>query len=77
MSNSFIFDNNFNSHSNDQEIKSSCYSTGCGFCYKFLLGATGPTGPTGPSGGTTGATGPTGPQGLQGVTGVIGPTGAT
>lgn len=51
MSNSFIFDNNFNSHYNDQEIKSNCHNIGCGFCYKFLLGATGPTGPTGPSGG--------------------------
>lgn len=60
MSNSFLFDNNFNSHSNDQEIKSSCHNTGCGFCYKFLLGTTGPTGPTGPSGGTIGATGPSG-----------------
>lgn len=56
MSNSFLFDNNFNSHSNDQEIKSSCHNTGCGFCYKFLLGAS----PTGPSGGTTGVTWPSG-----------------
>ena len=61
MSNSFIFDNNFNSHSNDQEIKSNCHNIWCGFCYKFLLGATGPTGP----------------QGLQGIPGEIGPTGAT
>ena len=59
MDNSCFSDNNYNYHCNNKEINSNCHNTGCGFCYKFLLGATGPTGATGPQG-AQGDVGPTG-----------------
>lgn len=50
MDNSCFSDNNYKYHCNNKEINSNCHNTGCGFCYKFLLGATGPTVATGPQG---------------------------
>ena len=81
MDNSCFSDHNRDCGCNNQSMNSNGHNN-CGYCYKFLLGATGPTGDTGPQGlqgiqGEVGPTGATGPQGLQGIQGEVGPTGAT
>lgn len=65
MNDSCFSGHNYDCRCNIQKTNSKCHNIGCGYCYKFVLGATGPTGPTGPQGeiGPTGATGPAGPSG--------------
>lgn len=83
MNDSCFSGHNYDCRCNMQKTNSKCHNIGCGYCYKFVLGATGPTGPTGVQGlqgiqgevGPTGATGPTGPQGEIGPTGATGPAG--